>query len=213
MATLKELSTRDAGVLSLIFDPESQPTNRELANTAQMFPDLPLSVKEQTEIRRVELNAIRLAESGSLEEAERQLSHMIDKYPIARPSLWNNRAQVRRLSNNVQGALDDISEVIRIATPPQKTTPSVDNARVLSHVHTHRATIYMLIARGEIIGTLESQSPEWLEERASHDFALAGRYGSDLARAMAVRTNPYAKMCGAIVQTALKKEMEPTVTR
>jgi hypothetical protein len=60
---------------------------------------------------------------------------------------------------------------------------------------------------------LQDESAERLEERASQEFALAGKYGSDLARAMAVRTNPYAKMCGAIVKTALQREIEPTVTR
>jgi hypothetical protein len=137
---------------------------------------------------------------------------LIGKYPVARPSLWNNRAQIRRLSGNVQGALEDIAKAIWLATPSGNGTLSADNARVLSLAHTHRATIYMLIARREITGILPDESPERLEERASHDFAWAGKYGSDLARAMAVRTNPYAKMCGAIVKTAMKKEIEPTVT-
>jgi hypothetical protein len=69
----------------------------------------------------------------------------------------------------------------------------------------------MLASRGEIKGILDDESSERLEERASHDFSMAGKYGSELARAMAVRTNPYAKMCGAIVQTAMRNEMRPLV--
>jgi tetratricopeptide (TPR) repeat protein len=206
------LSNRDAGVLNLIFDPESQKPEEPL-QTSEHVPDTPLSEEQQTEINYAESNAIQLAERGSLKEAEKELSRLIEICPSARPSLWNNRAQVRRLSDNVQGALDDIAQAIRLATPNRNIALTSENARVLSHAHTHRATIYMLIAKREILGILEGWSSEKLEEHASHDFGLAGRYGSDLARAMAVRTNPYSKMCGAIVQTALKKEMEPTVSR
>lgn len=45
-----------------------------------------------------------------------------------------------------------------------------------------------------------------LEELASGDFAAAARYGDEAAREMSVRTNPYAKMCGAIVKNALREE-------
>lgn len=38
------------------------------------------------------------------------------------------------------------------------------------------------------------------------DFASAARFGDEVAREMSVRTNPYAKMCGAIVKNALREE-------
>jgi len=154
---------------------------------------------------------MQLAEKGALREAEQILTKTIERYPNGRPSLWNNRAQVRRLSNNVAGALDDLSRVIRGSTPPKNFPASPGDAKVLSIAYTHRATIYMLASRGEIKGISDDESSERLEERASHDFSMAGKYGSELARAMAVRTNPYAKMCGAIVQTAMRNEMRPLV--
>ena len=43
---------------------------------------------------------------------------------------------------------------------------------------------------------------------ASHELALGGRFGNDIARQLAVQTNPYAKLCGEIVREALRKEME-----
>lgn len=205
------LSSRDAGVLNLLFDPEAQPTAQDSKDVARSTPDQFLNFEQSAEIKFVERRAVQLAESGAISEAEELLSLAIDKYPSQRASLWNNRAQVRRLSKNVQGALDDLSQAIRIATPPKSTAASSENAKVLSFAHTHRATIYMLIAKGEISGVLKNESLERLKEYASHDFAMAGKYGSDLARAMAVRTNPYAKMCGAIVQTALKHEMQTLV--
>jgi hypothetical protein len=36
---------------------------------------------------------------------------------------------------------------------------------------------------------------------------MGGRYGNELAREMAVRTNPYAKLCGGIVKGALMEEV------
>ncbi len=36
---------------------------------------------------------------------------------------------------------------------------------------------------------------------------MGGRYGNDVAREMAVRTNPYAKLCGNIVKEAMRGEM------
>jgi hypothetical protein len=206
----QRLSARDTGVLNLLFDPEAQLTGRYFDLMANPTPE-PLNEEELAEVQLVERRAIQLAEGGSVQEAEELLSQSIQRYPNKRPSLWNNRAQVRRLSRDVAGALDDLSQTIRIATPLGNTTASSYNAKVLSFAHTHRATIYMLVAMGEISGVLKDESPERLEEYASHDFAMAGKYGCELARAMAVRTNPYAKLCGAIVQTALKNEMQPLV--
>ena len=56
--------------------------------------------------------------------------------------------------------------------------------------------------RTELKGLEQSE----LEELASKDFAAAARYGDEAAREMSVRTNPYAKMCGAIVKNALREE-------
>ena len=207
----KRLSTRDAGVFNLLFDPEAQPSLEDSNEIDQTTRDQPLNTEQLGEVKVVEQRAIQLAEEGAIDEAEKLLTRTIHKYPNGRPSLWSNRAQVRRLSKNVPGALDDLSQAIRIATPPKNAAPSNDDAKILSFAYMHRATIYMLIARGEISGVLNDESHDRLEGYASHDFKMAGKYGSGLARSMAVRTNPYAKMCGAIVQTALKKEMQPLV--
>lgn len=51
------------------------------------------------------------------------------------------------------------------------------------------------------------KEPQRLEELASRDFFLGGRYGNRVAGELAVRTNPYAKMCGEIVRGAMGREM------
>jgi len=209
MISRKRLSSRDEGVLNLLFDPEAQTPVTEKSEDVHQVPSL--TAEQCTEIQHLERRAIQLAQNGALREAEQILTQTIERYPNGRPSLWNNRAQVRRLSNNVAGALDDLSQIIRYWSTSKNVPTSPDHAKVLSFAYTHRATIYMLASKGQISGILEDESSEGLEERASHDFSMAGKYGSELARAMAVRTNPYAKMCGAIVQTAMRSEMQPLV--
>jgi tetratricopeptide (TPR) repeat protein len=214
MAVLGTLSTRDTGVLTLLFDPEAQPTAAESLSISEL-PNSPLTAEELDHVKCLEKKAIRLAEKGLLEEAEEILSQAIQKYPNGLPSLLNNRAQVRRMLRNVGGALNDLSRAIQIATPSDPSSFSQANAKILSDAHIHRATIYMLLARGEKgdMSVPETESSEKLMEYASRDFSIAGRYGNELARAMAVRTNPYAKMCGAIVETALRKELHPLYNR
>ena len=47
------------------------------------------------------------------------------------------------------------------------------------------------------------------EEAASRDFFMGGRYGNEIGKALAVHTNPTAKLCGQIVQEAMRKEFMP----
>lgn len=61
--------------------------------------------------------------------------------------------------------------------------------------------------QNELPAQLRGLSREALEEMASRDFAMGGRYGDESARNMAVRTSPYAKMCGEIVREAMKEEI------
>ena len=48
------------------------------------------------------------------------------------------------------------------------------------------------------------------DEAASEDFYIAGRYGSAIGKALAVRINPTAKLCGQMVREAMKQEYRRT---
>jgi tetratricopeptide (TPR) repeat protein len=212
MTTAAEFSSRDLNVLNLLFDSEAQPAKPISPDTKPAVRPRTLQPEEIEEINSAEYEAVRLAEQGSLKKAEELLTKIIAKYPTERGSLWNNRAQVRRLQEDIPGALADLAHVIKLLTPTNNMSPSAEDSKVLSQAHIHRATIYMLLAKKEVPGkTVDAEDSETLESYASQDFTAAGKYGSDLGRAMGVRTNPYAKMCGAIVQTALKKELDPGV--
>lgn len=57
------------------------------------------------------------------------------------------------------------------------------------------------------VPVLKDLSREDLEEAASRELGLGGRYGNETARQLAIKTNPYAKLCGSIVREALTKEI------
>src|SRR5205085_2366496 len=103
-------------------------------------------------------------------KAEELLTKIITKYPTERGSLWNNRAQVRRLLEDIPGALADLSHVIKLLTPTNNMSPSDEDSKLLAQAHIHRATIYMLLAKREAPGkTVDVEDSETLESYASQD--------------------------------------------
>ncbi|KAJ9165048.1 Tetratricopeptide repeat protein 36-like protein [Coniochaeta hoffmannii] len=113
----------------------------------------------------------------------------------------------------------DLDRSVALLSPDHpKASLSAQAAKTLSMAHTQRAAIYhmtsKLLASGRSV-SLDSSRREaaWgrleFEEAASRDFALGGRYGNEIAKGLAVSTNPTAKLCGQIVREAMKKEYGP----
>jgi hypothetical protein len=126
-------------------------------------------------------------------------------------------------ASNCAQLLDDLSRAISLLRPPLATSPvSPLQARILSNAHTHRAYLLYRASRSKpstnetemapelaiLPAHLRSLGHERLEEMASWDFQQGGRYGNPVAKQLAVHTNPYAKMCGAIVRDAMKAEID-----
>lgn len=113
--------------------------------------------------------------------------------------------------------LSDLDHSIALLTPPPKASLSPQAAKTLSMAHTQRAAIYHMTSKIFASGTLSVKDTRreaaWskleFEEAASRDFATGGRYGNDIAKGLAVSTNPTAKLCGQIVREAMKKEYGP----
>ena len=167
----------------------------------------------------------------AIEKAIDELSSIITNHPTY-ASAYANRAQAIRmlfngdeeifdLSNtaNATRLFSDLGQTISLATPGSPTaTVSPRQARILADAHTHRG--YLLYRAAKIAYTSSPDQPrggperlrdldqDQLEEMASRDFSMGGRYGNKIAQQMAVQTNPYAKMCGAIVKEAMRKEQE-----
>ncbi|KAK4240237.1 hypothetical protein C8A03DRAFT_31623 [Achaetomium macrosporum] len=114
--------------------------------------------------------------------------------------------------------LSDLDHAILLLAPKvaySRLSPQV--ARTLSNAHTQRAAIYLMTSKllGPNTVSVDAERPEasWskldFEEQASRDFAMGGRYGNEIAKALAVSTNPTAKLCGQMVREAMKKEYGP----
>ncbi|KAE9372064.1 hypothetical protein N431DRAFT_439177 [Stipitochalara longipes BDJ] len=113
--------------------------------------------------------------------------------------------------------LEDLSTAISLLTP---ATPfmaiSSQAAKTLSQAYTQRGAIYHLTAKHlSKQGTQLRIDPSrteanWsivdFEENASRDFMMGGRYGNEIAKALAVSANPTAKLCGEMVREAMRKE-------
>lgn len=232
VAATTSLSSNDAKVLSALFDPESSPSA-----SIKIVPEAPQSLPHISNsllpsLQSAERTAILPlnTQSPSLEDANvaiKALSELIDQHP-SYASAYTNRAQAMRLriedeermfgpeNSETAGALfADLAKAIELASPALPQDPlSPLQARLLATAHTHRGYLLLKAARAAGEARLESgpkevegRDKDALEEMASREFSLGGRYGDKMAKEMAVRTNPYAKMCGAIVKQAMREEM------
>lgn len=113
--------------------------------------------------------------------------------------------------------LNDLTTAIILLTPITPYSPlSPQAAKTLSQAYTQRGALYHLTAKRlsstgadlRIDGSRKETS--WkavdFEENASMDFMLGGRFGNEIAKALAVSTNPTAKLCGEMVKEAMRKE-------
>ncbi|KAH8677458.1 hypothetical protein BX600DRAFT_506495 [Xylariales sp. PMI_506] len=115
-------------------------------------------------------------------------------------------------------ALADLDEAIALLTPKSLfASISPQAAKTLSLAHTQRAAIYHMtsksVSKNPLLLDQKRGEATWtkldFEGAASRDFALGGRYGNEIAKGLAVSTNPTAKLCGQIVREAMKKEYGP----
>ncbi|KAN0068308.1 hypothetical protein V8E54_013504 [Elaphomyces granulatus] len=205
MPTIVELqASNDSAVLQALFDAESSPASTVTIDHA--LPPLPcipadgdleaLKAREVYAIRQLQHDSSREAIEGVIAE----LVAVITENP-SYPSAHVNRAQALRMLAEGGGHNDD--QAITLTRPSSPTAPiSPLQARILADAHTHRG--YLLLKAAKIEPEERKQGGlVWLV-----DFFSGGRYGNKAAQQLAVQTNPYAKMCGAIVREAMRKEVE-----
>ncbi|KAI9867349.1 MAG: hypothetical protein M1830_005822 [Pleopsidium flavum] len=164
------------------------------------------------------------------------LSALIADHPTY-ASARNNRAQLIRLqygttallthpsptnpstSHYATIALADLNKAITLLTPPSPTSAlSPTQRRTLAQAHTQRAVLYHAAAKTlstsqpaftVTVPELEHWTRHGFEEAASSDFFMGGRYGNEIGKALAVHTNPTAKLCGQMVREAMRREFAP----
>jgi hypothetical protein len=224
------LSANDARVLNALFDPETLPSSVAKSKDATAIdtslpphPNIPASQISALEAQQNEI-VRRVSTSSSLQDIDTaiaELDQVVEGCPNY-ASAYINRAMLLRMkleaqlsasqhiftdSTSMQPLFTDLSRAIHLSLPASSPTAPVSTyqAKLLRTAYSHRAFLYLKAA--ETGTSLEGREKSELEELASKDFAGAARYGDEVAREMCVRTNPYAKMCGAIVRNALKEEM------
>ena len=224
------LSANDARVLNALFDPETLPSSVAKSKDASAIdPSLPphpsISASQLSTLETQQNEIVRrISSNSSVEETEIaiiELDRVIEQEPNY-ASAYLNRAMLLRLklesqmppsqhifthpTTSIQPLFTDLSRAIHISLPSYSPTAPVSpyQAKILRTAYSHRAYLYLKAA--EMGTSLEGLEKSELEELASKDFAGAARYGDEVAREMSVRTNPYAKMCGAIVRNALREE-------
>ncbi|ORX91480.1 hypothetical protein K493DRAFT_286762 [Basidiobolus meristosporus CBS 931.73] len=177
---IDQISEHDRQVLDRVFNPEGVPFNPEAAATAKegsYTDNIPAELLSK--LKQMEVEAVKFAENGNLDEAIKKLSEILDENPQY-SSAYNNRAQARRLTQDTSGALEDLEKAIETAN---------GDSSVLKQAYTQRAIIKK--AKGD-------------QEGARLDFEKGAHYGNTIARDAAVRENPYAKLCNAMVMEAMK---------
>ncbi|KAJ9260188.1 hypothetical protein DTO195F2_4632 [Paecilomyces variotii] len=227
------LSSNDSAVLQALFDAESAPSSAvKIDSTLSSLPNI--SSQELESLRNHERELIRRLQHpnpsrDTVQSIITELDALITKQP-SYPSAYMNRAQALRMLFDLgdEDALflpenadissrifSDLGQAISLATPRSPADPvSPLQARILADAHTHRGYMLLKAARVRQGGSdggpdrLRGLEKDQLEEMASRDFFLGARYGNRIAQQLAVQTNPYAKMCGAIVKEAMRKEIQ-----
>jgi hypothetical protein len=225
------LSTNDARVLNALFDPETLPSSVAKSQDASAIdtslpphPHMSASQLSTLEAQQDEI-VRRISTSSNISEIDAaitELDRIVEKTP-SYASAYINRAMLLRMKLEsqlsasqhifshsipaVQPLFANLSRAVHLSLPASSPTAPVSSyqAKILRIAYSHRAYLYLKAA--ETGTSLQNLEKSELEELASKDFAAAARYGDEVAREMSVRTNPYAKMCGAIVKNALKEEM------
>lgn len=229
MATL---SVNDNRVLSALFDPEGSNAeattiDREAASLPGIPEDICRQIRSESNVILRTLD-VEHPSTEAISEAYRRISELIDRTPNYAPA-YADRAQITRMNlttsdlftqkakDQSHQLLQDLQTAIKLASPSSPNAPlSHLQTQVLASAHTHRGLLLLKVAdmrsnSAQLHGvpeTLARMEAIDIEGLASKDFYAGGKYGNKVARELSVKTNPYAKMCGAIVREAIQKEIE-----
>ncbi|KAI9334748.1 hypothetical protein BDR26DRAFT_776478, partial [Obelidium mucronatum] len=123
----------------------------------------------------LEKKGVEAAEQNELDLAVQHFSACVDMWPWY-PSAYNNRAQAWRMLGETKKAKEDVEESIKYAE-------GQGNEKVLKMAYAQSAVLKK--NEGDLVG-------------AEADLLKSARLGNEISKA-AVKNNPYAKMCNAMV--------------
>jgi hypothetical protein len=221
--------------VEVLIDP-TLPTDRHVRD-GSLLAKLKLAEREAIQlIEAFEKSSERTeqAKDQAYRRALARLDHLIAENPTY-ASARNNRAQLRRWrfgdrnmicqrrnQEDVErrtaaaATVDDLDQCIALASPGRPQDPvSPSQGRLLAQAYTQLGALLYAAAKDldspEDVDIIRKDSERWskdqFEEEASRLFYLGGLYGNEVAKALAVHTNPHAKLCGSIVKEAMRKEL------
>jgi hypothetical protein len=161
------------------------------------------------------------------------LDDLIAEYPDF-AAAWNDRAQLRRwrygdhntICQNASSiakeraemgaaAVRDLRTALKLAAPARpEDSVSPKQGRLLAQSYTQLGAILLAASKdleNQDCTVVDAGFEGWtisrFEDEASQAFFLGGAYGNEVARALAVHTNPHAKLCGSVVEEAIRREI------
>ncbi|XP_054724026.1 tetratricopeptide repeat protein 36-like [Uloborus diversus] len=174
-------SKEDLAILNSVFNPLSPLGEGIFDHVApEELKDEDDSSASVSEAKRLELEAVRSAESGDVTSAIRIFGEAIDLAPN-RPSGYNNRAQAYRLKGEIFAALKDLDTAIKLGSGKGRST---------CLAYCQRALIYRFQGKTEM---------------ALEDFKKAASLGSSFARSQMVQMNPYAALCNQMLSKVMEQ--------
>ena len=217
---LDHISSRERDIILSIQALEQQGMRAASAGASQ-FDMVEGYLKAVSELDRlVEEHPEYASARNNRAQAVRRLcgdSMLVQGAPQHPPPLLRDMDDAQRMEL-ADTALSDLDRAISLLTPAQPSSRfSPQVARTLAMAHTQRAAIYhmtsKLVESHPLSVRAGRREASWakldFEENASRDFAMGGRYGNEIAKGLAVSTNPTAKLCGQMVRQAMKKEYGP----
>jgi tetratricopeptide repeat protein 36 len=159
--------------------PQRSTLNSQPSTPTLHIVEISESVLEQ--LQKIEIAGVALAEQKQpdLTGALAKFTEAIELEPTY-ASAYNNRAQVYLLQDKLSEAVEDLGKAIEWGA---------GDAKVLKNAYTQRAIAYKRLGKDEL---------------ALADFESGGKLGNAFAQENAVRLNPYAQMCNAMMEHAMK---------
>ncbi|KAF7280750.1 tetratricopeptide repeat protein 36 homolog [Rhynchophorus ferrugineus] len=172
------LGDYDKAVLTCVFNPNLPIEEVEVNPTAEL-KDEEQCTSLNLQTQQIEIEAIRLAECGKLEDALNLINSAIELAP-ERPSLYNNKAHMLQYLRRFDDAFETLTLCIALCT--QK----------------HRKTLSQACAQR---GVLHKRAKRLKEARM--DFEEAAKLGSTFAKSQLIDLNPYAAICNQMLRQVM----------
>ncbi|XP_065655836.1 tetratricopeptide repeat protein 36-like [Hydra vulgaris] len=173
-----DLTEKDEIVLHAIFNPNTPLDLKK--NIAYIHSGTNADNETTPELKKIELEAVKLAQAQNFEESLKLFNQLINETP-SYASAYNNRAQLYRILGKTDLAMEDLNKTIII---------SESKGFIASQAFVQRAILFKV--NGD-------------DENALIDFKSAAELGNQFAKNQLVALNPYAALCNKMLSEAFCK--------